>query len=135
MDTHSDKSILLFDGVCNLCNGIVNFVIAQDKKQLFYFASLQSEFGQKILIANKLPTDEFNSFLLLDRGVLSNKSTAALEVAWKLGGFWRILYVLRFLPLFLRDGIYNWVARNRYAWFGKKDQCRIPNPALKKRFL
>jgi predicted DCC family thiol-disulfide oxidoreductase YuxK len=130
-----DQPIVLFDGVCNLCNGAVQFIIRHDKKNIFMFASLQSEVGRKILEQYNFPLDELNSFILIENNKAYTRSTGALRVAKKLNGLWPLLYGFIIIPKLLRDGIYNWVAGNRYKWFGKKDACMIPTPELKARFL
>lgn len=128
-------NIVFFDGVCNLCNGAVNFLIDHDAKQRLRFASLQSEAGQAVLQKYGLPPHEYESFLLLKGDRLYQKSDAALEVARLLGGVWRGFYVLKLVPRFMRDAVYSWVASNRYRWFGKNDSCRIPTPELRERFV
>jgi len=130
-----EKSIILFDGVCNLCNNAVNFVITRDKKKKFVFASLQSEFGQKFLSDNSTDANMNNSFILLEGGKVFNRSTAALRVARNLDGSWPLLYAMIIVPPIIRDSIYTFVANHRYKWFGKKDSCMIPSPELKARFL
>jgi predicted DCC family thiol-disulfide oxidoreductase YuxK len=130
-----DQPIVLFDGVCNLCNGAVQFIIRHDKKNIFMFASLQSEVGRKILEQYNFPLDELNSFILIENNKAYTRSTGALRVAKKLNGLWPLLYGFIIIPKLLRDGIYNWVGRNRYKWFGKKDACMIPTPELKTKFL
>jgi len=130
-----DQPIVLFDGVCNLCNGAVQFIIRHDKKNIFMFASLQSEVGRKILEQYNFPLDELNSFILIENNKAYTRSTGALRVAKKLNGLWPLLYGFIIIPKFIRDSIYNWVAENRYKWFGKKDACMIPTPELKARFL
>jgi predicted DCC family thiol-disulfide oxidoreductase YuxK len=130
-----DQPIVLFDGVCNLCNGAVQFIIRHDKKNIFMFASLQSEVGRKILEQYNFPLDELNSFILIENNKAYTRSTGALRVAKKLNGLWPLLYGFIIIPKFIRDSIYNWVGRNRYKWFGKKDACMIPTPELKARFL
>jgi predicted DCC family thiol-disulfide oxidoreductase YuxK len=134
--TAQEGPVLLFDGVCNLCNRTVQFVIRHDKKQLFRFASLQSPTGQEAL--QLLATEKGmspDSVVLYYQGRFYIKSTAALRVAWLLGGFWRLAEIFRLLPRFIRDAVYDWIARNRYKWFGKKDACMLPSPGLKERFL
>jgi predicted DCC family thiol-disulfide oxidoreductase YuxK len=128
-------SIILFDGVCNLCNSAVQFAIKRDISGSFLFASLQSEEGLKILAEFHLPADEMNSFLLVENGKIYDRSTAALRVARKLKGLWKFLYGFIIVPKFIRDAIYNLVSKNRYRWFGKKDECMVPTPELKARFL
>ncbi len=128
-------SIILFDGVCNLCNGAVQFVIKRDNKNQFLFASLQSQEGIEILREYNLPSNKMNSFFLVDNGTVYDKSTAALRVLKKLKGLWRIFYIFIIVPKFIRDGVYNWIAKHRYQWFGRKDECMIPTPELKAKFL
>jgi len=127
--------VILFDGVCNLCNSSVLFIIQRDPQSQFRFASLQSEFGKSYLEKFGLPVTELNSVLLIKDGKLFQKSNAALEIAKLLSGAWPVFYVFKLVPAFLRDGCYSWIARNRYRWFGKKDACMIPTPELKSRFL
>ena len=130
-----DQPIILFDGVCNLCNRAVQFIIKHDKKNIFRFASLQSETGQKLLSEYNLPLNEFNSFILIENGKAYSRSTGALHVVKKLNGMLPWLYTFIIIPKTLRNSIYNWVGRNRYKWFGKKEECMIPTPELKARFL
>lgn len=127
--------VVLFDGVCNLCSGTVQFIIKRDKQARFRFASLQSAFGQQALQQNGLSTNELASFILLQNGKIYTKSTGALRVAKQLDGLWPFLYVFILVPPFIRNGIYNWVARNRYKWFGKQESCWLPTPDLKARFI
>ncbi|GAB4476706.1 MAG: DUF393 domain-containing protein [Thermoflexibacter sp.] len=135
MEKYKNKNIVLFDGVCNLCNGAVNFLIDYDKNNHLHFASLQSEVGQEILQHYGLNTTDFDTFLFLSKEKLFTRSTAALEIVKVVGGFWSFLYIFRFVPTFIRDGIYNLVAKNRYKLFGKRDACRMPTPELKAKFL
>ncbi|GAB5551591.1 MAG: DUF393 domain-containing protein [Saprospiraceae bacterium] len=127
--------VLLFDGVCNLCDASVQRVIKADQKGLFRFASLQSEAAQDILSGADLSDHQLKSVVLFHQGKLYTHSDAILETARLLGGTWTLAYIFKIIPRFIRDGIYNWIARNRYRWFGKKDQCMIPTPELKSRFL
>jgi predicted DCC family thiol-disulfide oxidoreductase YuxK len=129
------KPVLLFDGVCNLCNNVVNFTIKHDPQANFSFASLQSESGQKLLREFNLPTKDFDSFVFVEKGKYFTKSTAALKVVRGLKGLWPLLYGFIIIPAPLRDLAYSYVAKNRYKWFGKKEMCMIPTPDLKKRFL
>ncbi|WP_430899779.1 MULTISPECIES: thiol-disulfide oxidoreductase DCC family protein [unclassified Paraflavitalea] len=129
------EKIVLFDSVCNLCNSSVQFIIKHDKKGQFLFGSLQGNYGQETLRKFNLPTNEFNSFMLLEDGKLYTKSTGALRMLKHLGGAWSLLYAFIIVPKFIRDGVYNWVAKNRYKWFGKKEACWVPTPELKARFL
>lgn len=130
-----NQKIILFDGVCNLCNGSVQFVLKRDRDGVFKFASLQSDFGGGILTRYGLPTDDYNSFVLVEGDRIYTKSTAALRVARNLGGFWNLLYGLIVIPSVLRDAVYGFIARNRYRWFGKRESCMIPQPEWKSRFL
>ena len=130
-----DKPIILFDGVCNLCDSAVQFIIRRDKKNTFLFASLQSEMGQRILAQYNFPVDELNSFILVENNKAYTRSTGALKVVKKLKGLWPLLYGFMIVPKFIRNWVYNWVGRNRYKWFGKKEECMIPTPELKARFL
>ncbi|MEO7522862.1 MAG: thiol-disulfide oxidoreductase DCC family protein [Ferruginibacter sp.] len=132
MSTHP---IILFDGICNLCNSSVQFVIKHDPGAMYKFASLQSEPGQKLLRQFNLATNDFNSFVLIQGSVAYTKSTAALKVAKQLKGAITLLYGFIIVPAFIRDAIYKFISRNRYKWFGKRDECMIPTPALKERFL
>ena len=131
----TNTPIILFDGICNFCNGSVNFVIKRDKKSQVKYAALQSEAGQQLLKQFNLPTTEFNSFIFIEAGKVYTQSTGALKVCKYLNALWPLLYGLIIVPRFIRDGIYNRLAKNRYKWFGKKDQCMIPAPGVKERFL
>jgi len=135
MNNKECHPIILFDGICNLCNASVQYVIRHDSKQIFRFASLQSRFGQEILSNNNLPVNDFNSFVLFDDSKIFTRSTAALKVARKLNGFIKLLYAFIIIPKFIRDAIYNIIAKNRYKWFGKKNECMIPTAELKSLFL
>ncbi len=130
-----NSPVILFDGVCNLCNRSVQFVIRHDKEGYYKFASLQSEAGQRLLEQYQLATNTFNSFVLIKNGKAYTKSTAALIVAKKLSGAVKLLSGFIIVPSFIRDAVYNTIAKNRYKWFGKKDSCMIPTPALQSRFL
>lgn len=127
--------VVLFDGVCNLCSSTIQFIIKHDPKRQFRFASLQSEFGQKVLAQFGLPADELNSFILLEEGKIYTKSTGALRVTKKLNGLWPMLYGFIIVPPLVRNAVYSWIAHNRYKWFGKKEACWLPTPDLKKLFL
>jgi predicted DCC family thiol-disulfide oxidoreductase YuxK len=129
------NNILLFDGVCNLCNGAINFIIDIDKKGVIKFASLQSAIGQELLQMHQLPTQNFNSLVFVHEGKAYQKSTGVLLLAKELGGVYQLAVLLLVVPRFIRDFVYDQVAQNRYKWFGKSDSCRMPTPALKARFL
>jgi predicted DCC family thiol-disulfide oxidoreductase YuxK len=130
----TDKSIILFDGVCNLCSGAVQFILKRDHKKQFVFASLQSEIGQQLLLKNKVNTS-VETIILLQNDKWFSQSTAALEIARKLSGAWPLFYAFIIIPRFVRDGVYDWISRNRYKFFGKKDTCMIPSPEWRNRFL
>ena len=127
--------VILFDGVCNLCSSTVQFVIKRDTKNIFQFASLQSDFGNSVLQKFTLPADTFNTFILYKDGKIYTKSTGALLVAKQLSGVLPLLYAFIIVPSFIRDGVYDVITRNRYRWFGKKKECWIPSPMLKNKFL
>lgn len=127
--------ILLFDGVCNLCNGTVQFILRADRKQVFRFASLQSEIGQQLLHTAAYHGPPLDSVVLIKDQKVFTHSEAVLEIARLLGGGWALLYGFKVIPKAWRDRIYTWIAQNRYRWFGKKEQCMIPSPELKERFL
>ncbi len=130
------QSIIIFDGVCNFCNAVVNFILARDKNNSFLFAANQSEAAQKILAENNIPLDiEVSTVFLYQDGKLYQKSTAALKIAQKLPFAWNLLYVILVIPRFVRDFVYDFIARNRYKWFGKKETCRLPNAAERAKFL
>ena len=126
--------IILFDGVCNFCNASINFVIDHDTARRFRFASLQSDIGQQILTENRRSVSDFDTVLLVREGKLYEKSTAALEIARYLRG-WSWLYSFRVIPRFIRDAIYNLIAKNRYNIFGKSESCRIPTPEERSLFI
>lgn len=130
------KKIILFDGVCNLCNSAIQFIIKRDHKDVFRYAALQSELGQQLTKERGIDTQLVDSMILIEPGVAYFvKSDAALEISKEFGGLWSILQVFSWLPSALRNPIYDFVARNRYKWFGKKDQCMIPTPELQAKFL
>jgi predicted DCC family thiol-disulfide oxidoreductase YuxK len=135
MQNNLNDKIILFDGVCNLCNGVVQFIIKNDDKGKFKFASLQSDFGQQILSKNNLPTSDFNSFVFFENDKIFMKSTAALKVLKGLGGKWKMLYVFIIVPKFIRDIAYDFIAKRRYSIWGKIESCMMPTPELKSRFL
>jgi predicted DCC family thiol-disulfide oxidoreductase YuxK len=130
-----NRPVILFDGVCNFCNAAINFVLKQDKKGIFRFAPLQSEAGQELLKQYNLSTRDFDSFVLIDEGKVYKKSTASLRVMNKLPWYWKEAQILRIVPAFLRDAIYDFIAKNRYKWFGRKEQCMVPTPEMRSRFL
>ena len=129
------KPIILFDGVCNLCNSSVQFVIQHDRANKFLFAALQSQTGQALLQQYNLPQQGFDSFVLIQNEKVFLRSTAALHVAKQLNGPAKLLYGFIIVPAFIRNTVYNFIAKNRYKWFGKKESCMMPTPTLQSRFL
>jgi predicted DCC family thiol-disulfide oxidoreductase YuxK len=131
-----DKKIILFDGVCNLCNSLVQFVIKNDKKDLFRFVAIQSELGQEILGYIGIDSKNIDSIVLYEPGVAYYyKSEAALEIAKNLGGLFSLGTIFRIIPTGIRNHLYDYVARNRYQWYGKKESCLLPTAELKAKFL
>ncbi len=133
--TRDDAPVLLFDGVCNLCHASVQFVLRRDRKARFRFASLQSAAARDLLTRHGVIGDLPDSVVLVANGRVRTKSAAALGVASGLGMPWSFLGVFWLIPSFLRDAVYDWIARNRYRWFGKREQCMVPTQALRERFL
>jgi predicted DCC family thiol-disulfide oxidoreductase YuxK len=129
------KSVILFDGVCNLCNSSIDFVIKRDTAGHFVVGALQSKEGKRLLAELDANPDYLDSLVLIENDKIYYRSTAALKIAKKLSGPWPLLYGLVVLPPFLRDGIYDWIGKNRYRWFGEKSTCRLPTAAEKARFL
>ena len=130
------KKIILFDGVCNLCNGAVNFIIKRDKNDVFRYASLQSEIGKKLASEIGVDTSKLDTILLIEPSVAYyHKSTAALHIAKQLSGGYPLLSVFLIFPKILRNWVYDIIAKNRYKWFGKRDNCVIPTPELKALFI
>jgi predicted DCC family thiol-disulfide oxidoreductase YuxK len=127
--------IILFDGVCQFCNSSVNFIIRHDKRDRFHFTPLQSAAGKALLKAHQLETGKMDSFVLIEDDIAYTRSTAVLRVTRQLGFPWSLLYAGIILPKGLRDAVYNWIARNRYKWFGKKDQCMVPDERVRQKFL
>lgn len=130
------KKIILFDGVCNLCSNAVQYVIEHDKKDIFRFVALQSDLGIEILNHISIDTKNVDSIVLYDPGVAYYyKSTAAIEIAKEFGGIFHLGTIFKIIPAALRNMAYDYVARNRYKWYGKKESCMIPTPELKAKFL
>jgi predicted DCC family thiol-disulfide oxidoreductase YuxK len=127
--------IILFDGICNLCNRAVQFVIRHDRNKQFKFGSLQGPHGQEYLRNLNIQPDKTDSFLLIEDEKHYTRSTAALRVFKKLGGTWSLLYIFIVIPSFIRDALYDFIAHNRYRWFGKRNECMLPTEDLKARFL
>lgn len=136
MEFPKDKKIILFDGVCNLCESSVQFIIQHDKKDVFRFVALQSELGKKIVQYIGIESVNLDSILLYNPGVAYHyKSNAAIEIAKDLTGVYQFATIFRILPTSIRDKIYDYVAKNRYHWYGKKESCLLPTNELKSKFL
>ncbi|RLD23641.1 MAG: thiol-disulfide oxidoreductase [Bacteroidetes bacterium] len=130
-----NHKIILFDGVCNLCNRSVTYVIKRDKKDRFRFAPFQDEAGQRLIAKYNIDRAKTDSIVLIDGGKVYIKSTAALRISRYLGGGYPLLYGFMIIPNFIRNCVYDYVARNRYKWYGKKDSCMVPTPELQSKFL
>lgn len=128
-------NIIFFDGVCNLCNASVRFVIKRDTSKRFKFASLQSDYAASVFRKLNFNSVGVDSIVLLENGKFYVRSTAALKMARHLSGLWQILYAFIIIPPFIRDAVYDFVARNRYKWFGKKEYCEVPSAETRGRFL
>lgn len=136
IDLPKNKKIILFDGVCNLCNSSVQYIIKHDKKDIFRFVSLQSEVGQKILKHIGISENSLDSIVLYEPGkAYYLKSNAALQVAKSLGGIFTYSTLFKIIPTSLRDIIYDFIAKNRYKWYGKQESCMLPTKELRDRFL
>lgn len=141
----ADRAVIVFDGVCVLCNGWVRFLLRHDRRERYRFAAMQGDSGRALLVANGLDPDDPVSFLLveydlIDQGArasprVSTDTDAMRRVLMGLGGVWRIAAVTALLPRRVRDPLYRLVARNRYRWFGRHDVCPVPDPAQARRFL
>jgi predicted DCC family thiol-disulfide oxidoreductase YuxK len=127
--------IVLFDGVCNLCSGSVQFILKRDPQARFRFASLQSEAGRSLMTEHGLNPDALSSVVVIEDGRAFQESSAALRIARHLPGAWKLLRVFAVIPRPIRDAVYRLIARNRYRWFGKTEACWLPTPELRARFL
>jgi len=130
-----NRPIIVFDGVCNLCNAGVDFVMRLDRAGLFLFTANEHDTGRRILDHFGRPVDEVGTMYLLHQGVLHSRSTAVLRIAYLLGFPWKLAYVAMMIPRFARDRLYRVIADNRYRWFGRRDSCRLPAPEERSRFL
>ena len=131
-----NKKLILFDGVCNLCNNAVLEVIKYDKKNVFLFAAIQSKTGKTITKELGIDVSKLDSILLyVPEVAYYSKSTAALKIAKEFSGYWKILQIGTLLPDFFNDFFYDYIARNRYKWFGRKEKCMIPTPSIKAKFF
>jgi len=129
------KPVILFDGVCNFCNAIVNLIIRQDKKNVFLFCTLQSDPGKKLLQEYKIDWRASDSFVFIENGKAWQESTAALKLYNRLPWYWKWTQIFWIVPKFIRDAVYRIIAKRRYRWFGKKKACMIPSPDVKEKFL
>ena len=129
------KQVILFDGVCNLCNSSVQFILKRDHENRFLFSSLQSSYAKENLPFDLVKENDLQSIILTNGHELKTKSTAALTIAKQLSGIWPVLYVFIIIPEPIRNIIYDFIAKNRYKWFGKRDVCMIPSPELRNRFI
>lgn len=129
----TQKPLIFFDGICHLCNAFVDKVIQKDQKSYFQFASLQGETAKKTLTSEEI--SRFESVILLENNQKYHRSEAVLRILTKLGGAYKLFALAYLIPSFLRDHIYSWVAKNRYAWFGQRERCRLPTPEEKSRLL
>ena len=134
-DKNTEHPLVIFDGVCNYCCGVVNSIIGKDPGGVFRFAPFQSEAAKRILGKYNYPADSLDTIVLIEDGKLYTKSGAGLRVQKLLGGAHALLYAFILVPAPLRDAVYDYIARNRYKWYGKKDECMIPSPDIKSRFL
>jgi predicted DCC family thiol-disulfide oxidoreductase YuxK len=133
--TNASHPVILFDGVCNLCNGFVQFVIRHDATGAFHFGVLQSPKAQQLLSHFQLSEKHFKTIVLINGNCVYTESTAVLKIAKQLPGGWKLFYTLIIIPKFFRDWVYKLVARYRYLVFGKREVCMAPTPKLKSRFL
>lgn len=129
------KSIVFFDGVCNLCNSTAQFLLKIDKHQRLQFGSLQGESAKRILPNYQVSPEKLSSIIFIHQNKVYTESSAVLEIFSVIGGPWITLYIFKFIPSYFRNGIYKFVARYRYKWFGKRSSCRVPTPSERERFL
>lgn len=131
-----NKKIILFDGVCNLCDATVQFIIKRDKKDIFRFVALQSDLGEKIINHIGIDRTKTDSIILYEPGTAYyHKAEAAIKIAVYLGGFFTLMNIFSILPKFISNSVYDYIAKNRYKWYGKKEECMIPTPEMKAKFL
>lgn len=135
METQGKYPILLFDGVCNLCNASVQWVLRHDRQGVFRFAALQSKTGQQLLLRFGMRQNQLDTTVLVDGDRIFTHADAGLEIVRRLGGAWALLGIFRLVPRALRNSVYNWVARNRYRWFGRRESCLLPRPEWQERFV
>ena len=131
----NEQTVILFDGICNFCNRSVNFIIRRNTHKDIKFAPLQSKAGVALLEHYGLPKSGLRSFVFIEEGKVYERSGAALRVCRHLNAFWPLCYGFLIVPPFIRDAVYNWIARNRYRWFGIRTECMVPPPDTKTRFI
>lgn len=134
-DSNTLSPLIIYDGICHLCNRSVNFILKQDRKKIFCFTPFQSSFASNLLKDNSIDINAMETVILFIDGKFYTRSDAALKIALLLGGKWILFYPLYIFPKFIRNGFYNIIARNRYKWFGKVDSCLIPNHETQERFI
>lgn len=130
-----EHPVIFFDGLCNLCNAAVQFVIKRDPSAIFKFCSLQSPIAARLLPDHNFQSQNLNTFILLQNNKIYKRSTAALKVASQLQSPYKLLYGFIIVPSIVRDWVYNLISKNRYKWFGKRNECMLPDPKLATRFL
>jgi len=135
MVNSKEHTLILFDGICNFCNGSVNFIINRDRNDSFRFIPIQSDAGKNLCKQLGVNPLENDTFIVYKGGKVYTRSTAALRIVKKLSGLWPALYVFYFVPKFIRDSAYHLIAKNRYKWFGKKNSCMVPTPELREKFI
>ena len=134
-EMNEQNNIVFFDGVCNLCNSSIDFLVRHNRKRNLRFASLQSDFAKEFLADHPIDQKALESVLYFTNGKLYQKSNAILHIALELPFFFRLAYVFIIIPKGIRDSVYSWIARNRYRWYGKKETCRLPTPEERALFL
>lgn len=135
IESNTTSPLIIYDGICHLCNQSVNFILKQDRKRIFRFTPFQSSFAGNLLKDNSIDINVMDTVVLFIDGKFYSQSDAALKIALLLGGKWILVYPLYIFPKFMRNGIYNIISRNRYKWFGKADSCIIPNQETLERFI
>lgn len=133
--TEVGTHLVIFDGVCNLCEASVNFIIERDPDGTFQFVPSQTPLGGRLQEKYNINTGSLDTVILIRDGIAYTESDAAVEIAKEFDGAWKLLSLARFVPRPIRNRVYRWIARNRYAWFGQKDVCLVPTPEIRGRFL
>lgn len=127
--------VILFDGVCNFCNGFVSFIIRHDKRSRFKFAALQSGYGRKLIEYFSIPGYSMETVLLYDNKKIFTRSEAVIRILTSLGGIWKLMGIVRIIPYFILNIVYNFISKRRYFIFGKRESCLVPSPEINSRFL